>query len=115
MMRNHLRHEIGALCFVHDVLRIGSSSSCILETRSLGHSVATRCLSNILQSRSMVLSSVPKKVSIVGGGLAGLSVAYNLLDLVASSKDDRDAKGMQITIYDKARVGEGGASSVAGG
>lgn len=46
-------------------------------------------------------------VAIVGGGLAGLSVAYHLLD--------QKTGAMNISIYDKANLGEGGASSVAGG
>ena len=44
-------------------------------------------------------------VAIVGGGLAGLGLAHNLLEM----------QGVTITIYDKAEVGQGGASSVAGG
>lgn len=45
--------------------------------------------------------------AIIGGGLAGLGLAFNLLE---KSKGE-----ISITIYDKAPVGEGGASSVAGG
>ncbi|KAL7534004.1 hypothetical protein ACHAXR_007751 [Thalassiosira sp. AJA248-18] len=45
-------------------------------------------------------------VAIIGGGLAGLSAAYHLL---------AENSNIEITIYDKANVGEGGASSVAGG
>ena len=52
-------------------------------------------------------------IAIVGGGLAGLSTAYHLLDI--ASRDDDVRKGLRITIFDKAKVGEGGASSVAGG
>jgi ribulose 1,5-bisphosphate synthetase/thiazole synthase len=44
-------------------------------------------------------------VAIVGGGLAGLGLAHHLLEM----------EGVNITIYDKAEVGQGGASSVAGG
>ena len=56
-------------------------------------------------------------VAIVGGGLAGLSVAYNLLDIISEKRNGGIAhtKGLRITLYDKANVGEGGASSVAGG
>lgn len=46
-------------------------------------------------------------IAIVGGGLAGLSVAYQLLEKTKGE--------IQLTIIDKARPGEGGASSVAGG
>jgi len=48
-----------------------------------------------------------KNVAIVGGGLAGLSTAYHLLDKLGGN--------VQITIMDKAEPGEGGASAVAGG
>ena len=57
-----------------------------------------------------------KSVAIVGGGLAGLSTAYHLLDMVGNEDEGvSSSMGLQITIYDKANVGEGGASSVAGG
>ena len=47
-------------------------------------------------------------VAVVGGGLAGLSVSYQLLEKSRGTK-------MQLTIIDKNLPGEGGASSVAGG
>mmetsp|Transcript_11020 Transcript_11020/g.16879 ORF Transcript_11020/g.16879 Transcript_11020/m.16879 type:complete len:431 (+) Transcript_11020:174-1466(+) len=53
-------------------------------------------------------SPYPAQISIVGGGLAGLSTAYHFLTKI----DDRNAS---VTIYDKCPVGEGGASAVAGG
>lgn len=53
-------------------------------------------------------STYPSQISIVGGGLAGLSTAYHFL----TKSDDRNAS---VTIYDKCPVGEGGASAVAGG
>lgn len=46
-------------------------------------------------------------VAIVGGGLAGLSTAWHLLELSSNP--------LQVTIYDKCAVGKGGASAVAGG
>lgn len=46
-------------------------------------------------------------IAIVGGGLAGLSTAWHLLE---SSNNP-----LKITIYDKCKVGAGGASAVAGG
>jgi len=52
-------------------------------------------------------SSSMTNVAIVGGGLAGLSTAYHLLDISSNP--------MHITIFDKEKVGQGGASSVAGG
>jgi hypothetical protein len=51
-------------------------------------------------------SSKPKSIGIVGGGLAGLSTAYHLLQKAPATK---------ITILDKTLPGRGGASSVAGG
>ena len=54
-----------------------------------------------------------KNIAIIGGGLAGLSAAYHLLDIAENS--GTSTQGMQITIYDKANVGKGGASAVAGG
>ena len=48
-----------------------------------------------------------RKLAIVGGGLAGLSTAFHLLE--------KRPHTFQITIIDKASVGEAGASSVAGG
>ena len=52
-------------------------------------------------------SSSIANVAVIGGGLAGLSTAYHLLDISSNQ--------MHITIYDKEKVGGGGASSVAGG
>jgi glycine/D-amino acid oxidase-like deaminating enzyme len=50
-----------------------------------------------------------RRVGIVGGGMAGLSVAYHLLKLQPTS-------GVSITILDSASLpGSGGASSKAGG
>lgn len=56
-----------------------------------------------------------KNIAIIGGGLAGLSAAYHLLDIAGNSGASASTPGMQITIYDKANVGKGGASAVAGG
>ncbi|KAI2509271.1 FAD dependent oxidoreductase [Fragilaria crotonensis] len=57
-----------------------------------------------LQASSLSPSSCTD-IAIVGGGLAGLALAHNLLQ----------ESGVHVTIYDKAVVGQGGASSVAGG
>jgi hypothetical protein len=46
-------------------------------------------------------------LGIVGGGLAGLSTAFHILDKTQGA--------CHVTIYDKSPVGTGGASSVAGG
>lgn len=58
-------------------------------------------------------SGPPQKVAIVGGGLAGLSTAYHLLEQAQTSSQQQD---LHVTILDKEPiVGEGGASAVAGG
>lgn len=46
-------------------------------------------------------------LGIVGGGLAGLSTAFHILDKTQGA--------CHVTIYDTSPVGTGGASSVAGG
>jgi len=51
-------------------------------------------------------TALPRKIAVVGGGLAGLSAAFHLLD---------KRKGLGVTVFDKAEVGTAGASSVAGG
>lgn len=53
-------------------------------------------------------------MAIVGGGLAGLSTAFHLLDIAGNNRI-KFPRGIEITVFDKALVGEGGASSVAGG
>ncbi len=55
---------------------------------------------------STSLAASPK-IAIVGGGLAGLSTAYHLLEQATNS--------LHVTIWDKEPVGVGGASAVAGG
>jgi len=60
----------------------------------------TRLLATISDETS------PLKIGIVGGGLAGLSTAFHLLEKKSN---------VHVTILDKAPVGKGGASSVAGG
>eukprot|EP00986_Skeletonema_menzelii_P007974 scaffold3197_cov153-Skeletonema_menzelii.AAC.18 len=53
-----------------------------------------------------------ENVAIIGGGLAGLSAAFHLVDI---AEKKRPAEQLQITIFDKAQVGLSGASAVAGG
>ncbi len=50
-------------------------------------------------------------IAIVGGGLAGLAVAYNLLDLTRSP----GSADISVTILDTDAVGEGGASGAMAG
>jgi len=57
--------------------------------------------------QTRLFASSQQKIAIVGGGLAGLSTAFHLLEKLG---DD-----VQITIFDKTKPGAGGASSVAGG
>lgn len=57
-------------------------------------------------STSFLSASKASSVAIIGGGLAGLSTAFHLLDKAPNTK---------ITIFDKKDPGLGGASSVAGG
>lgn len=67
----------------------------------------TRSFASILSGNDDSLQhGQPQTIGIVGGGLAGLSTAFHLLQ----KKPD-----VHITILDKASVGTGGASSVAGG
>jgi hypothetical protein len=61
---------------------------------------SARCFSQRNEEES------PQLVGIVGGGLAGLSTAYQLL---------QKSPSLDITIIDKAPPGTAGASSVAGG
>lgn len=53
-----------------------------------------------------------ESIGIIGGGLAGLSAAYHLIDIATKTRPNDK---LHITIYDKTNVGEGGASAVAGG
>jgi glycine/D-amino acid oxidase-like deaminating enzyme len=45
-------------------------------------------------------------MAVVGGGLAGLSTVYHYLE---------KAESCEVTVFDAASPGQGGASSVAGG
>ena len=59
-----------------------------------------------------------QRIRIMGGGLAGLSVAYHLL--LSSQQQQRppppNIEGIDITVYDTAHdIGTGGASGIAGG
>jgi hypothetical protein len=59
--------------------------------------------------------TLPRRVAIVGGGLAGLSTAYHLLQKTAADCTLSSSSCLDITILDPAMVGMAGASSVAGG
>ena len=83
------------------------------ELQPLAHAVESRCpIANMLTLSGCNLdlkwSSVapPQTVNILGGGLAGLSLAYHLTRLSPSTR---------VTIQDPNLPGEGGGSAVAGG
>ena len=62
--------------------------------------------------------AAPQKIPIVGGGLAGLSTAFHLLEQAnIDLRQEQTTRGsMKITIFDKANgAGLGGASAMAGG
>ena len=79
----------------------------VLGGKRLGE--ALDCISFSLASSL----SPPQKIAIVGGGLAGLSTAYHLLQSTITNAND--ASTLSLTIFDKSLPGKGGASSVAGG
>ena len=64
------------------------------------------CRTRAFSSSRTETSPTPQTVAIVGGGLAGLSTAYHLV---------QHAPHLDITILDKKPPGMGGASAVAGG
>lgn len=64
----------------------------------------------------------PRTVAIVGGGLAGMSTAYHLLDRHRKQRQQENQQQssprpspLHVTIFDTKPVGTGGASAVAGG
>lgn len=60
--------------------------------------------------------TAPRNIAIVGGGLAGLSTAFHLLEQANQSNGSTRGGPLKITILDKASgPGTGGASAVAGG
>ena len=70
---------------------------------------ARRASASSLSSSAASSDHLPPKrsIAIVGGGLAGLSTAFHLVNKMCP--------GSQVTVFDKAPVGTGGASAVAGG
>ena len=88
------------------MMTMNANSSGIIVVRSMA-STAT----SVARTESL-------KVSIVGGGLAGLSVAHHLIEKSSQRQDGADdpIKELDITIFDRcAGPGLGGASAVAGG
>mmetsp|Transcript_4051 Transcript_4051/g.10278 ORF Transcript_4051/g.10278 Transcript_4051/m.10278 type:complete len:468 (+) Transcript_4051:41-1444(+) len=103
-----VRCGVAALSFLHHTPRCYSMMDAA-KAKYISISTSRR-----LSSRNDIDFRPITNVAIVGGGLAGLSAAYHLLDISQCERGD-NSRGMQITIFDKAGVGEGGASSVAGG
>jgi ribulose 1,5-bisphosphate synthetase/thiazole synthase len=62
-----------------------------------------KCVSNPSGRQQPLMA---QRVGVIGGGLAGLSTAYHLLEKSPS---------IDITIVDRQSPGVGGASAVAGG
>jgi len=59
-----------------------------------------------------------KRIAIVGGGLAGLSTVFHLLEQAINNSNSQEytvQPPLNITVFDKSTAGSGGASSVAGG
>ena len=81
----------------------------VLSRRRRGQEPQKRRSNKLFSTKTPVPSS--KNIAIVGGGLAGLSTAYHLL----SKSIDYNLNLPSITIFDKTKPGQGGASSVAGG
>jgi hypothetical protein len=59
-----------------------------------------------------VSCNMSQKIAIIGGGLAGLSTAYHLLEKIHERNDQHS---VELTVLDTHNVGMGGASAVAGG
>jgi hypothetical protein len=81
----------------------------LLDTRRsfLNQQLFSRSSSSVDEHDDSYGQIPPKNIAIVGGGLAGLSTAFHLLEKTSSR--------CQVTIFDTAPVGTAGASSVAGG
>ena len=107
-LKSSVRCGVAALSFLHHTPRCYSMMGAA-KAKYISISSSRR-----LSSRNDIDFRSITNVAIVGGGLAGLSAAYHLLDISQCERGD-NSRGMQITIFDKAGVGEGGASSVAGG
>lgn len=60
---------------------------------------------------------LPRRIAVVGAGLAGLAVTYHLLNSTAryARKRSFDHTSLRITIFDPVHPGTGGASSAAAG
>lgn len=90
------------------MLCMSRPSTLAFQQKLLSSTKCRRQLAVFLSSAS----AKPRKVAIVGGGLAGLSTAYHLLE----QRSERNmGSPLEIDILDQEEVGMGGASAVAGG
>jgi hypothetical protein len=95
----HQLLDTGRSFLNQQLFSIRSSRSCI-HTKAHDNSAADH-------DRDADEQIEPQNIAIVGGGLAGLSTAFHLLEKTQSR--------CRVTIFDTAPVGTAGASSVAGG
>ena len=108
--------EIPGFCFprssLESVIQIRSRSMISKSIPQLQSTHKFRGLQgHVIRRTSMSQDRPSKKVVIIGGGLAGLAVAYNLLDLTKTL----DIDNVCVTIVDAHEVGQGGASGVMAG
>jgi hypothetical protein len=115
-----ISYEITGFCHPQHVFQARGRSQCFSLThrsyrfssialrRPLSHSIGRISMSEVTAHRD---PRPPKKIAVIGGGLAGLAVVYNLLDLTRSP----DSDDISITIIDSHEVGHGGASGVMAG
>ena len=89
------------LVLIGGVLRYSKVVAAILSSKD----ATLRHLATTLGS-SRRQPNLNQHIAIIGGGLAGLSTAYYLLE---------KAPGLSITVIDKGEPGTGGASAIAGG
>lgn len=112
-------------CFATFLILVlwGTGGSPSLGFSTMNHSLLARTsvrrstfglsTTNLVRGMSSTKSDEEQqRVAIVGGGLAGLSAAFHLLNKTVTSIG---SSPLHITIIDTAPVGTGGASSVAGG
>lgn len=95
-------------CRVYAVALISMAMIPLNQSFQMGKTVQrAQLLKNRFNALSTsTLGSTPKDICVIGGGLAGLSTTFHLLE-----KNPH----VRVTVIDKTDVGKGGASSVAGG
>ena len=95
-------------CRVYAVALISMAMIALNQSFQMGKTFRrAQLLKNRFNAFSIsALGSTPKDICVIGGGLAGLSTTFHLLE-----KNPH----VHVTVIDKTDVGKGGASSVAGG